>query len=121
MQKMHIKRPISHLVSVQVKDQAFNEKGSMYVINYLNELRRACSSSRILKTAAALFFGYLMTGPALAAIKARSTLSANDANKHEATPRLMHRLLIIHYENMQLMMLSPRRMQRSIILNNEYY
>lgn len=68
-----------------MKDQAFNEKESISVINFLTEFKRACDSLRIRKGAAVWHLRESMNGSALAAIIMKLTLFSNDANSHEVT------------------------------------
>lgn len=68
-----------------MKEQKFNGKDSISVIYSLTKFKRACHSSPISKDAAVWLFQIFMTGPAFAGIKARFTLSHNDAKKHEGT------------------------------------
>lgn len=68
-----------------MKDQAYNGKDFISVINFLTKFKRAYDSSRIHCGAAVWQFRKFTSGPALADIKARSTLLSNDANRHKGT------------------------------------
>lgn len=75
-----IMRHIRKSVPVQMKEKVFNGKYYISIMNYLTEFRRMFDSSRIREEAAVGLFRDFMSGPTLAAIKVRLTLSSNDAN-----------------------------------------
>lgn len=62
-------------VVVQEKDQAFNGKDFISVVNVLTDFKKACHSSRNHEGAAAWLFRKFMNCPDLAVIKVRLTLS----------------------------------------------
>lgn len=72
-------------VAVQIKDQAFNRKDSISVINFSSEFKRTRNLSRIQDGAAAYIHRESMNCFDLTAIKAWLTLSWNDANKHDGS------------------------------------
>lgn len=61
-------------VAVQMKDQAFNNKDCISVINVLTEFKRVCDSLRTHKGAPVWLFREFTNGPALAVIKVRLIL-----------------------------------------------
>lgn len=68
-----------------MKEQTFNGKDLIFVINYLTQLRGASDSSRAHEEAAVWLFSAYMSVPALSAIEALSTLSFNLEKQHEGT------------------------------------
>lgn len=70
---------------VQMEDQAFNGVDSIFVINVLTELKRACDYPRIHKDAAVWLFQNFLNSPAFEALKMRLILTSNDVKKHKGT------------------------------------
>lgn len=62
-------------VAAQMKNQAFNGKDPITIVNYLIDFKRACHLSNIQEGAAVWLFRDYTTDPAFAAIKARLTIS----------------------------------------------
>lgn len=68
-----------------MKDQVFNGKDSIFVINILTELKKACDTSAIHESTAVWLFRDYLNSTTPAAIQAWLNLSRNDANWYEGT------------------------------------
>lgn len=72
-------------VAVQTRNRTFSEQDSITVTSFLTKFKPACASSRVQEFAKVLLFKEFLTGPALAAIEVRLTLTSCDANRREGT------------------------------------
>lgn len=61
-------------VAAQMKDEAFNGKNPISIINVLTEFKRVCDWPHVYNSATVWFFRGAMTGLALAAIKVRFSI-----------------------------------------------
>lgn len=68
-----------------MEEQAFESKDSISVINILTDYKKACSSSGVHESTTARLFIEVINRLFRAAIKERSTMSSNDANRFEGT------------------------------------
>lgn len=72
-------------MAVQVKSQLLSEKVSISVICFLTILQQTFDSSQTHEGAAVWFSREVRNGPAITAVKKRSTLLSNDANRQKDT------------------------------------
>lgn len=72
-------------VTVQIKDEVFNGKDKILLINCFTDSKLVCDSLRKHKGATVWLFSYFMNGPDLTATKMWLILLSSDANRHDGT------------------------------------